>query len=264
MDPPFPPPDTAPPAPPADPDQDQEYSSSAEPVSPEAAEKFSLMEAGENGHSMPNLEEARTEGAIAVGGAYNKSSNFGFLHGKRGLLLAALTLGALTLIVAFSVAISSNRKDLSSALEPEDPSLANMRDVSRLQDVQQFLAVRVSELSLLEQLDSPQYKAALWIADQDELNVPLPSDPTNYSTSFDFVQRYIMAVFYFALDGPNWTKKMEFLSGKSVCEWQHILDPSVTPANEKADNWQFGISCADGVITHIFICTLVSRHCNTF
>ena len=106
MDPPFPPPDTAPPAPPADPDQ--EYSSSAEPVSPEAAEKFSLMEAGENGHSMPNLEEARTEGAIAVGGAYNKSNNFGFLHGKRGLLLAALTLGALTLIVAFSVAISSN------------------------------------------------------------------------------------------------------------------------------------------------------------
>ena len=253
MDPPFPPPETAPPAPPVDPDQ--EFASS-----PETAEKFSLTAAmdgrggyveQENGHSMPNLEEARTEGAIASGGSYRKDGLLGFGQRRRGLMLLALGVGAIVLIAAFSIAISSNRKDLSSSATESGGWVSG---VSRLRDVQQFLAVRISEASLLEEVDTPQNKAALWIADQDELQVPLPSDPANYDTSYQFVQRYIMAVFYFALDGPKWTNQISFLSSKDVCDWNQPLNPSVTPEHEHAENWDYGVRCTDGTITHIFIC----------
>ena len=254
MDPPFPPPETAPPAPPVDPDQ--EFS-----TSPETAEKFSLtaMEGGgryveqENGHSMPNLEEARTEGAIASGGSYRKGGGFlGLPARRRGLMLVVAVVGAFVLIVGFSVAIASNRTSLSASASGSGGPVSG---VSRLRDVQKFLAVKISDQDLLGALDTPQYKAALWIADQDELQMPVPSDPDNYDTSFEFVQRYIMAVFYFALDGPNWTKQVDFLSSKDVCDWKQRLDQSVTPEHENDDNWDYGVRCTDGVITHISICT---------
>jgi hypothetical protein len=255
MDPPFPPPETAPPAPPVDPDQ--EFS-----TSPETAEKFSLtaMEGGgryveqENGHSMPNLEEARTEGAIAAGGSYRKDGLLGgFGQRRRGLMLLVLGVGSFVLIVAFSIAIASNRDDLSSSSASGGP----VSGVSRLRDVQRFLAVKISDQAQLEELDTPQNKAALWIADQDELQVPLPSDPANYGTSFEFVQRYIMAVFYYSLDGPKWAKQIDFLSSKDVCDWNQPLDQSVTPEHEHADNWDYGVRCTNGAVTHIFICTLL-------
>jgi hypothetical protein len=34
-----------------------------------------------------------------------------------------------------------------------------------------------------------------------------------------FTQRYIMALFYYAMDGDNWVQKQGWLSEKSECEW---------------------------------------------
>lgn len=274
MDPPFPPPEMPPPAPPSDQsDQEPSSSPSANESAEEAAaaERKSLTEAAaihtigksgdeENGgghHSMPNLEEARTEGVISAGGAYSKHGSF--LKGKRGLALTGLIVGALIMIVGFSVAISNNNKVLSAAKnngEPEDPSLSNTRNVSRLKDVQEYLSARVSTLSALQNHDAPQYKAALWIADQDARNVPLPSDPKNYDASYEFVQRYILAVFYFALDGANWIRKVDFLSEKSECDWHVDLDEHAMPDHEHYDSWKYGVQCTDGAVSHIFLCKL--------
>jgi len=272
----MPPPDSPPPAPPAppmEPEEDEPPSSSPPSMDPTEEEKVSLhsMEGSgytdeENGHSMPNLEEARTEGAISAGGAYNKHTGT-FLQGKRGLTLIALLVCTVTLIVGFSVAISQNKRSIAAASsdaaggDPEDPSLSNARRHSRLEEVTQFLSARISDLSELQNENTPQYKAARWVADQDEANLPLPSNPNDYDNSFEFVQRYIMAVFYFSLDGANWTKKMDFLSGASVCDWNFDLDPSSASEHAHLSHWKFGVMCADGdgIITHIFI----SKFCVT-
>ena len=54
----------------------------------------------------------------------------------------------------------------------------------------------VSAEEALNNRTSPQYQAALWVADEDELQLEVGS-PRG-------LQRYALAVFYFALDGENW------------------------------------------------------------
>ena len=58
---------------------------------------------------------------------------------------------------------------------------------------------------------SPQYNAAMWISDKDERNLDLSDG--------GFEQRYIMALFYYAMDGNNWNQKQGWLTGESECYW---------------------------------------------
>ena len=65
---------------------------------------------------------------------------------------------------------------------------------------------------------SPQYRAAMWISDQDEMQLAL-EDP-------GFEQRYIMALFYYAMDGPNWVNDNGWLGPNSECFWFGIYGES--------------------------------------
>ena len=167
----------------------------------------------------------------------------------------------MALIIGFSIAISQNNKSSSSSSSSnssgEDSSPSNTGSLSRFLDVQEFLAVDISNLGDLENNDKPQYKAALWIADQDKINdgdgLPLPDDPVNYDASYGFVQRYILAVMYFALDGPKWGNQVNFLSEKSVCDWNYPLNPTIAPDYADLDHWKFGVQCTDGAVSRIFI-----------
>jgi Leucine-rich repeat (LRR) protein len=71
---------------------------------------------------------------------------------------------------------------------------------------------------------SPQFQAATWIADFDPLQL-------NVVDTLDFRQRYALAVFYYALDGPNWiyNDKLPWLTKDSVCNWRAPL-PTETGA----------------------------------
>lgn len=65
---------------------------------------------------------------------------------------------------------------------------------------------------------SPQYKAAMWMESGDMM--PNPRGGTGLSIKdAGFTQRYIMALFYYAMDGDNWVQKQGWLSEKSECEW---------------------------------------------
>ena len=83
----------------------------------------------------------------------------------------------------------------------------------------------VSSLASLEQdTDSPQYKAANWIANVDTYQIPLP-DGIDNDTADQFVphtrftERYTLAVFYYATGGDNWKYGMRFMEPIDHCEW---------------------------------------------
>mmetsp|Transcript_31232 Transcript_31232/g.57153 ORF Transcript_31232/g.57153 Transcript_31232/m.57153 type:complete len:434 (+) Transcript_31232:1-1302(+) len=66
---------------------------------------------------------------------------------------------------------------------------------------------------------SPQYRAAMWMSDQD----PIQNIKTG-GTGLDlddngFEQRYVMALFYYAMDGNLWKENKGWLGEDSVCKW---------------------------------------------
>ena len=66
---------------------------------------------------------------------------------------------------------------------------------------------------LLEMNHTPQYHAFEWLL-EEERNGLL----ANRSEDL-LVQRYVVAVLYFATNGPSWTKRLGFLSNTSECSW---------------------------------------------
>ena len=78
--------------------------------------------------------------------------------------------------------------------------------------------ISLSGEDALKEVNSPQNLAARWISDYDGMMMDL-DDP-------GFEQRYVMAVFYFAMDGPSWKTQYGWLGEESVCEWFGIQGAS--------------------------------------
>jgi Leucine-rich repeat (LRR) protein len=241
----------------------------APPVAPLEADFVVEQEPIMAHSSLPSVEEAQTN-AMLSGNGYNKYDGS---HKRRRYMLVFLSILIISLIVGFSVAFGANEKfykeeasynndddDDDAPIEPEDASVtARPREPSRFRQVVDYLKVRISsEDALLNDKNSPQHLAALWIADQDAANVPLPESTNSYNESFEFVQRYVMAVFYFALNGKNWPRKFHFLSEKSVCDW-HLGSSSSSGRSSSSGvrdtmNWKMGVQCdEDGAVSTIFM-----------
>ncbi|KAL3817596.1 hypothetical protein ACHAXA_006485 [Cyclostephanos tholiformis] len=63
-----------------------------------------------------------------------------------------------------------------------------------------------------------QYKAAMWMADRD----PIPNKAGGTGLNLDdpaFEQRYIMALFYYAMDGDGWENRGNWLGPDKECFW---------------------------------------------
>jgi hypothetical protein len=85
----------------------------------------------------------------------------------------------------------------------------------RLEKVIQFLFDnKISNLPSLRIPNTPARLAAEFIADGDAYNMPLTDE-----TSKRFVERYVLAYMYYAMGGPQWTYKLNFLSAKDHCDW---------------------------------------------
>lgn len=149
-------------------------------------------------HSLPTAEDAQTMAAFSGLPAKNKK--------YLGIVIGGVV--ALALLIGLSVGLSSGNKSRSSAAA-EDP-------VQRLQEVQSFLTQFSDEVALYDTA-TPQYYAAAWIANDDGLQVPVPRS-ADYSKSFKFVQRYVLALMYFALNGYEWTYSLTgFLGPGTEC-----------------------------------------------
>jgi hypothetical protein len=155
----------------------------------------------------------------------------------RFLLLAALIVGVSTFIV-YAVDDSFGRNETSSS-SGNSGVTGTADNGERIDSTIGFLFDHeISSAHALYEESSPQYKAVEWIATKDPEQLPIPAygaggggggddnsfgsttvNPNNSDNHFHFVQRYVLAVLYFALDGEGWNNDLHFTSNLHECSW---------------------------------------------
>jgi hypothetical protein len=134
---------------------------------------------------------------------------------------ASLLVGAVIVVVAMLV--------LSGPRNVRDPpfSAPTTIDVTgRLGDILHEIMMHFESPTLAQDLtntQSPQYLAALWMAEEDEhhatANLTYPLDQSSLDL-LQFRQRYALTTFYFATNGDEWDNNCSFLTPSlHVCEW---------------------------------------------
>ena len=169
-------------------------------------EESAELEANENGNDdgapvhdqLPSVEEAKTNAGVSeLTNAQKRLRCF-------GIAVAA----ALLLLVATIVPVVVLTQDNEGS------------GGSRMKAVTNYLGdLGVSDLAALRNEETPQYKAAKWIADIDGYSISIPKDPPLAGARNSFVERYVLAVLYFASGGPLWRHQMGFLSPRDHCSW---------------------------------------------
>jgi hypothetical protein len=122
-------------------------------------------------------------------------------------------------------ASASNANDGGSSgsrpsTDPRPPQ--NQAEETRYQQVIDYLVhVGVTSRAILEgDFESPQYKAANWIANVDEYQIPLPTElGVDTPLHTRFTERYALAAIYYALGGDAWRFSMKFMEPTDHCEW---------------------------------------------
>jgi hypothetical protein len=121
---------------------------------------------------------------------------------------------------------------------------------TRIAEMKHFLVNnKISHPDTFSNPSTAQSKAATFLAIQDELALPIPE---NQEAARRLVQRYVLTVFYYALDGPEWKDQLNFLSPEDSCFWFSKITLSPTEV------YSLGASCSD---TPKVVDSLLIRKC---
>lgn len=120
-----------------------------------------------------------------------------------------------------------------SAPPPPPPVEDSGSETEDMQVVIDFLVAKgVSDPAALNTEGSPQREAADWIANGDVMEYDIDEDESR------IIQRYVITLLYFALDGPDWLHQLNFLSPEEVCSWYRDI-----PEHSVNDVYSVGITC---------------------
>ena len=139
------------------------------------------------------------------------------------LLIAGLGVIIVCVAIVIPLTLKSHRNGSSSSnttwMPPTTSSpdhnypTASPNNVIRLKNLQAFLAP-TSGMTALINTSTPQNKAVEWLAYRDPAGLDLDN-----TLASNLRERYIVAVLYFATNGDEWSKRLNFLSNFSVCDW---------------------------------------------
>jgi Leucine-rich repeat (LRR) protein len=190
---------------------------------------FADLALEQNGHDhdqLPNVEELKS-----IPNRKRRSCSTLLIIGIAGLVVLLIVL------IPLSVKYSQNKNNAAS---PE--ASARMRQTTA------FLLDYMDHASL-STAGSPQHRAAQWMADTDELQLPLERE-----SSPAFLQRFALATLFFATQGDTtWTHKINFLSNQHECDWNanFVRDDNITVL--------MGVMCNEknGTVNQLFIRKLI-------
>lgn len=199
--------------------------------------------------------------------AYGNDGNSPY-HKKQRKVVTAVLLLILLVAIAIGVplVIHSTKKeaDESDKATTSDPSLFDENQKpstspstspvsiaeAYAKDLKKALQGTADSSNILASLpgDSPHTKALEWMMTQDFTS--LANDDDYDDSDQLLLERFIIAMMYYEMDGSNWLEQLDFLNpNTSVCDWRRE-DPY----------WQ-GIFCgktdAPGHVTDIILCKCV-------
>jgi len=143
-----------------------------------------------------------------------------------GLSIFCLFLGMVVLLIR-----SFERNQIYSMPGIDSPRLEATIDV--------LTTSGISSKLQLQDARSPQYQAARWIATEDSLGLEIPTNLDG--NPYEFVQRYVLATFYYALSGSDWINSLRFLSGTHECGWFESVPDS------SGEEFAVGVACDENL-----------------
>ena len=184
--------------------------------------------------SLPAAEEVRA----SIGGSRYEPRK------TRNCLLLGLGCFFTLAIVAVVLAVTLPKSKGGAIKEATDGSTTN-ESAPRTTDfdsVVDFLVKHeISDFEDLQDNNSAQYHAALWLAEDDPQKLAVPTDTKRHDTEgYLFVARYVMALNYYAMGGEGWVDQLNFLSGEDICEWNNAF-------------LKAGVACLSNMPVQLFI-----------
>jgi hypothetical protein len=160
----------------------------------------------------------------------------------------------LAIVVAVVVVLSLC---ITAIVLKKKSSAGSSSSSTRFEQTINYLIQGISSPTLLAQEGSPQNLAAVWIADVDPLHYPIPASFANVPGSAEtrFIQRYVLAVFYYSLNGAQWSHDRSFLSATDECSW---YDAKISEQGPVA----FGVTCTDSLtVRDLNMCKIFLKCC---
>jgi Leucine-rich repeat (LRR) protein len=146
-------------------------------------------------------------GDVIVAAEVNDVSSNSCVMKKRTLLLLGIL--AVLLIIGGIMAPAPNEANIiGSAPTLDDALLEELRSLNATSD---------EDLELFSEPLSPQSQALAWM--KNDTIIMSPSRSTQ-----DLLQRYVLAVLFYATDGSNWFWSQSYLSSNDVCTWNNGTD----------------------------------------
>jgi len=142
-------------------------------------------------------------------------------------ILAFLVIVLFAVIIALSAQLA-NRSKVRGSSPTSSSSSSSPQHSERLKQTVGFLDdYSYSSADALKDATSPQFQAAAWISDYDLIQYPIPTVASNTIDISQFVERYVMAVFFYATGGPkDWIERHKFMSEEHLCAWYSTRDLS--------------------------------------
>jgi hypothetical protein len=165
-----------------------------------------------NGHSLPYPEEMQTQ------------RKTGFVCWFWVILCLALVSGtAAGLVFGLQSGIDDN-DEIQNAGSARDSASDQKRRI-RLKRYLVNNGVNADEE--FNDPSSPQSLALDFLAFKDEQRPSAPLRDLRSKEGYGLITRYIMTLFFYQMDGPNWNFDLMFLSDFDTCYWYSIFKPPI-------------------------------------
>jgi hypothetical protein len=152
------------------------------------------------------------------------------------------------IIIGLSVSLASNKNRGNTDTSDEASSATS----ERFDATVDYLAVRrISPAHTFRNTESPQFRAAQWIANEDALRLDIPNNEEE--DDYRFVFRYVMAVLFYYWGGlSEWEDPLGFLGSQDVCQWR--VPYTIFPNTPEQQDLFKGVGCLeDGTPTMLDI-----------
>jgi hypothetical protein len=144
---------------------------------------------------------------------------------QRIIILSQLV--SLTILIVTAVQVWAQISQEPKSLTPEDISMPTPTPSPSAGNTRAFDSI-ATFLSTFTTVDDqhfqdptkPQYQAISWMADIDTLDYSIP-ESSKVDGYFDFIQRYALAVLFYATNGNQWDDSSYFLQSTHACTWNY-------------------------------------------